>query len=301
MESKIIKKTIEITPELAEKWLEKNDQNQRHVISAHVRRLAEDMKSGKWEQNGETIKFDTEGNLLDGQHRLLACIEAGVSFTSIVVTGIQNAARMTIDVGTQRTPKDVLRFGGHKEIGLPHVTTISPFYWGGRTGMKEAYRLSPLKQAEIYKKNKPAIDFAAEIAKGERQQLRAVIARAYENNVDPEMLKRFADIIQNGVASDGTVTQQDAAAIKAQKILAEQKRGVRSNRQSRELYASLEELLRLFLERTPTDKNGRFRFRPAEVELYPIPSDRTNTVLQNSTVDQKSVDNLDKRGKIGAS
>jgi hypothetical protein len=275
-ETKIVKKTMEITPELAQKWLERNDENQRSIRKDDVRKYAEHMKNGEWEQNGETIKFDTEGNLLDGQHRLLACIKAGVPFTTIVVTGISNAAKMTIDVGTPRTPRDVLRFGGYKDIGLPHVTTIAPFYWGGRTGMKEAYRLTPIKVAEIYKKSKPAIDFAAEVAPTARQQLRAVIARAYENNVDPEILKRFAHIIQNGTAEDGTITPEDISAIKVAKILDSQQRGVRSNAQSRKLYSQIEEGLRLFTER----RTNVSRIRPSEVELYPITSDRTNNVLQ---------------------
>jgi hypothetical protein len=100
-----------ITPEIAAEWLKCNPNN-RHVRGNDVMRYSRDMVSGKWQLNGETIKFDTNGDLLDGQHRLRACVVAGVPFKSIVVRGLPPEARKTVDTGVKRQFSDQLRMGG---------------------------------------------------------------------------------------------------------------------------------------------------------------------------------------------
>jgi hypothetical protein len=70
-----------VTPDQALKWLEDTNTNNRSVRDIHVQRLASDMKNGKWRGfNGEAIRFDSLGRLVDGQHRLWACTVAGVPF-----------------------------------------------------------------------------------------------------------------------------------------------------------------------------------------------------------------------------
>ena len=58
--------TERITPKQAEKYLEENIENNRPILDRHVAVLARDMKAGNWVQNGETIKFNGTGALLDG-------------------------------------------------------------------------------------------------------------------------------------------------------------------------------------------------------------------------------------------
>ena len=91
-----------ITPELAEKYLEKNYNNYRHASSTAVNAYAEDMKNGNWELNGESIKFSENGSLIDGQHRLMAVVKAGVRIPMLVVTGIKDGT-ILCDVGKGRT------------------------------------------------------------------------------------------------------------------------------------------------------------------------------------------------------
>jgi hypothetical protein len=69
---------ISVTPELAAKWLELNDHN-RGVVTARVDQYAADMRRGEWRVNGEAIKISADGKILDGQHRLLAVLEADVA------------------------------------------------------------------------------------------------------------------------------------------------------------------------------------------------------------------------------
>lgn len=91
--------TVEITdvdPELAERWLARNPNN-RNLRRAVVDSYARDMSTGNWVLNGETIKLDVAGRLVDGQHRLSAVVAAEVTVPMIVVRGVDPGVMDTVD------------------------------------------------------------------------------------------------------------------------------------------------------------------------------------------------------------
>lgn len=104
-------KVIEVTPDLAEKWLNQNSHN-RNLRERAVLAYARDMEAGNWAENGESIKFAADGTLLDGQHRLQAITLSGVTVRMLVVTGLKNAAQETMDDGRKRTLADALHLRG---------------------------------------------------------------------------------------------------------------------------------------------------------------------------------------------
>jgi len=68
-----------ITPEIAEGLLETNDGN-RSLSRGTVIAYVNDMLSGNWDETvGSAISIDSNGVLRDGQHRLTAIVESGVS------------------------------------------------------------------------------------------------------------------------------------------------------------------------------------------------------------------------------
>lgn len=96
-----------ITPKKAKELLEKNTSN-RALNKRHVEFLSKEMKDGKFVFNGNSIVVAKDGTLLDGQHRLHACINSGVSFETVLVSGVKNDAFKTIDTGKTRNASDVL-------------------------------------------------------------------------------------------------------------------------------------------------------------------------------------------------
>lgn len=99
---------LTITPETAAAMLTTNAMN-RPISRAHVERLSGAMQRGEWELNGATIKVASTGRLLDGQHRLTACVESGRPFKTLVVRGLPESAFGTIDqVARSRKISDVL-------------------------------------------------------------------------------------------------------------------------------------------------------------------------------------------------
>lgn len=104
-------KLITITPEMAEKMLEKNIAN-RKVNQANVSRIAADMATGNYRINGETIKISSTGEIIDGQHGLLACVKSGMSFDTYIVYNVEREAVGTIDMGKGRSVADSLNVMG---------------------------------------------------------------------------------------------------------------------------------------------------------------------------------------------
>lgn len=67
---------VDITPDIARKYLEHNDHN-RPLRKFWVHELALRMKEGAFETRRDGLLIDECGNLLNGQHRLSAIIESG--------------------------------------------------------------------------------------------------------------------------------------------------------------------------------------------------------------------------------
>ena len=102
-----------ITPQKARKILEGNRHN-RSVNQRHLSRLAASMTAGEWRYNGQPIQVTVDGTVLDGQHRLMACIAAGVAIECLVIWDALPETQETMDMGKARTVADVLRLRGHK-------------------------------------------------------------------------------------------------------------------------------------------------------------------------------------------
>lgn len=68
---------VQVTPTLATAWLDMNENN-RPINWTYVAQLARDMKAGRFACTHQGIAFDTEGRLIDGQHRLWAILDADI-------------------------------------------------------------------------------------------------------------------------------------------------------------------------------------------------------------------------------
>ncbi len=110
----ITAKLVTVTPALAAQLIEKHNGHNRSVSQARVEQYAADMRRGDWTVNGEAVKIGRDGRVLDGQHRLLACLEADIGFQTLLITGLEAAAQETMDQGKARTFDDVLKLRGEK-------------------------------------------------------------------------------------------------------------------------------------------------------------------------------------------
>ena len=124
-----ITSTVErVTPAIAEDWLGKNAHN-RDLRNRDVARYADAMRRGEWVLNGDPIRFDEDGNLLDGQHRLWAVVESDVVIDAVVLRGLPSSAQETMDLGARRSLKDTLKLRGESDPSTLAATLNYHWKW----------------------------------------------------------------------------------------------------------------------------------------------------------------------------
>jgi len=114
-------KTETITPEKAAEYLALMEGNRKKKPKA-IRLYAADMAAGRWELNGEAIKFNGR-RLVDGQNRLHACIRSGSAFRTLVVRGVDERATRTMDNGVKRGVADAMHM--FSDSALPNANTVA--------------------------------------------------------------------------------------------------------------------------------------------------------------------------------
>lgn len=128
-----------VNSKTAEEWLAKNltresgSYQNRKLKENTLARYYAKMMRGEWnERNGETIKFDSDGNLIDGQHRLTAQVRAGLDLWWLVSFNCSREAFVTIDEGAIRRTRDVMSMiGEHNENVLASAVTLHLKYDAG--------------------------------------------------------------------------------------------------------------------------------------------------------------------------
>lgn len=104
---------VEITPKIAEKMLESNYSQNRKIKKKTVDSYSDQLKNGLWkDDSAESIKISSTKKLIDGQHRLSAIIQSGVTAVMLVVENITEDAISAIDDGSKRTLSDSILISG---------------------------------------------------------------------------------------------------------------------------------------------------------------------------------------------
>jgi hypothetical protein len=113
-----------------------NQLNPRPPSAAHINRLADQMRRGKWALNGSAIVIDDRGRLVDGQHRLNAAVLSDMPLTAVIVRNATEGL-MEIDTGKRRSFSDLLRGRGFENavpiaaaVRIMHaiMADMDPFY-----------------------------------------------------------------------------------------------------------------------------------------------------------------------------
>ena len=100
-----------------------------------VRTYKEAMLRHEWTQSHQGLAFDRELRLIDGQHRLLALMEAekeepGITFRTEITYNLDQAAFLVVDSGKKRTVADVygLRNIPHRFLSASTVKLLHMYY-----------------------------------------------------------------------------------------------------------------------------------------------------------------------------
>lgn len=103
----------EITPAMASEMLGHNEGN-RNISQSKAQYYARLMREGSWKITHQGIAISTDGNIIDGQHRLVAVTFYGkpVQFLVTTLKAIDGQGNLTaigqpIDIGKQRSIADI--------------------------------------------------------------------------------------------------------------------------------------------------------------------------------------------------
>jgi hypothetical protein len=262
---------VEVTPEIAEKWLRKNNNN-RAIRTSAVNRFAQDMIRGDWTLSHQGIAFDKKGNLLDGQHRLRALIAAfnmGLSqpVKMNVSYDVPPEAIINMDTNLTRTLVDVAHFSGH-HIQTRHAGIARVMQTRGETINIPVSRLDRL---EFLKRHADLIEKACNMLpsgndKLRRQLVRAPVVAAFARALsvyDEKRMEKFANVLLSGMPK----TDIDEVVILLRNALL---KVVGSGfKAGREQYMKTERALKHYFEGTCPEK----LFEATE-ELFPMPEER---------------------------
>lgn len=165
---------IEITPALAKEWLDRNTHN-RNLRERVVNGYATDMLAGAWVEDGQSIKFSTTGVLLDGQHRLSAIAQSGMTIRMLVVTDLPASTQDTMDTGAKRSLADVLKLHGEDHYVTLAAALLRVYVWkqGARKNTKQSGNARPThRQLLSVLDEHPELRRSAEIASRVRGSMR---------------------------------------------------------------------------------------------------------------------------------
>ncbi len=117
-----------ITPDMAKLFLRKNSDNRQLMIRT-IQVYADAMLRGEWLFSPDAICFDTEGVLMNGQHRLNAVIRADVPQEFLVVTGAPHESFKIMDIGRKRKLADVLHIKGLSYTTNTAAALVILYHW----------------------------------------------------------------------------------------------------------------------------------------------------------------------------
>lgn len=106
---------VTITPEAAATFLSANSRN-RAISATRVQNLVRILRTGKWKLTPDAIAIDTEGLILNGQHRLAACLEAAIPIEVLLYVGAEADVRFVTDTGLKRSFAQALHMTGHVNV-----------------------------------------------------------------------------------------------------------------------------------------------------------------------------------------
>jgi hypothetical protein len=157
-----------VKPKRAQEWLDSNTRN-RPLMESLVDVYARDMRDGRWQENGDAIRFDREGVLLDGQHRLQACVKSGAGFWTDVAYGLDPECFQTIDGGSKRKVSQVAAM-----MGITNATIVSAaasYLWTHENYSAEQigcprYTPTRTQHEEVIVKTRPLLEASATATRG---------------------------------------------------------------------------------------------------------------------------------------
>lgn len=170
-----------ITPDEARELLAHHNPHNRPMKEAAIARYMADLREGNWRLNGEAVKLDADGNLIDGQNRCEASARSGIPITTLVVSGLDPSTQTTMDQGVRRSPGDTVRLATGEKYSTGAAAIARADWRWERDGPMATFRAARRTNATMtqmlgHLAAHPDIPHAAEIGQRVSNSLTGLLA-----------------------------------------------------------------------------------------------------------------------------
>jgi hypothetical protein len=180
-----------VTPETAASYLEEAEADgtdpNRRKRRGRIARYASDIRRGDWKFTGEPIRLDKSGRLLNGQHRMMAIVEANMATVLMFVSGISGDTKAHQDTGLPASDDDwALISPAASKLVKSMLRTFNPSILtsASRTDLLETYKIIGAEHVEWA----VASCNASQISR--KSPVRAAVALMHK--INPERAAKFA-------------------------------------------------------------------------------------------------------------
>lgn len=256
----------DITPAIAAQFLAMN--RNRTLRNAHVKKLADDMRAGRWTECLDPIYFLTDGTMAEGQHRLRAVIASGTTQRFYIARDVTPAQMLNDKSALPRTFADKSILSGQPVVLTSKRNAIGRAIEFGDTSGGQA-TLSIGVMLEIVTKHIEAIDWVLSRfpKKGGINHATATgaVARAFYVESDHDRLAKFCEVLTTGFGNG----HEDSAAIAMRNYYLRHGSFVSTRDMWRDTFLQAQRSIEYFMRRKPLTV-----IKKQSAEAYPLKSEK---------------------------
>lgn len=152
-----------ITPAYARELLAQGYKN-RKLNQNKILEYAVQIEKGKWSPSASKIDIDEKGKLINGNHRLEACILANKPFETLVHRGVPTTDRDVIDTGEKRKLTDLLTMYTNRQNVINYTACLNKCI---DLLVRKSFNRPRLQTLDAYEKWKPVFNEGVEYVLGQ--------------------------------------------------------------------------------------------------------------------------------------
>ena len=168
--SEPVSKIVDVTPEMASQFLMHNVSN-RPINRNDVKKYADNLKNGQHVLLGDAIMFGKDGELYNGQHRLTAIVESGITAKMLILFGVDKEARYKQNTGRKVTNRDMGVMFLAEENLSPDMYSVAEFVMNYLYYGKDSYKICKIPPEIIEKFVHKYIKIFKEISKRPKRSI----------------------------------------------------------------------------------------------------------------------------------
>lgn len=200
---------VDMTPEWASELLKGNTRN-RSLSRAKVKTFVKQIKQGKWRKTGQGISVAHNGRLLDGQTRLHAVAQSGMTVPMVVAWNCDEDSFAVFDTGRARSATDVLKIAGceqHQSIISAGLRLAIPLIEDPTAYFAISQGITNEQILDLWKKTMEQSEWCANLASSVYSQFKIISKSIYftflylarNSGWDEMTLTEFSNLLASGV------------------------------------------------------------------------------------------------------